>query len=72
MLSHQKLETKHFADDRLHPAPNIWRRKNAASFENDKKTRSHLESFLSEIKQSGVTPEGTVLCNCEVSQDSDS
>ena len=72
MLSHQKLETKHFADDRLHPAPNIWMRKNAASFENDKKTRSHLESFLSEIKQSGVTPEGTVLCNCEVSLDSDS
>ena len=26
-----------------------------------------LESFTSEIRKSGVTPEGVTLCNCEVS-----
>ena len=49
------------------PAPkNIWMRKSIGSFESDKKTRTHLDSFLAEIKQTGVSPEGIVLCNCEV------
>ena len=28
-----------------------------------------LESFTSEIRKSGVTPEGVTLCNCEVSEE---
>lgn len=44
-------------------------KKSMASLEKDKKTRSHLESFLAEIKQTGVSSDiGTVLCNCEVSK----
>ena len=46
----------------------MWMRKSQSSFDRDKKTRSHLESFLAEVKNTGVTSEqGTVLCNCEVS-----
>ena len=49
------------------PVPkNMWMRKSIASFESDKKTRTHLDSFMAEIKQTGVSPEGIVLCNCEV------
>ena len=49
------------------PAPrNMWMRKSIGSFESDKKTRTHLDSFMAEIKQTGVSPEGIVLCNCEV------
>ena len=49
------------------PVPtNMWMRKSITSFESDKKTRTHLDSFLAEIKQTGVSPEGIVLCNCEV------
>ena len=55
-----------FLDDQLPAAPNMWMKKSMASFDSEKKTRSQLESFLSEIKQTGVSPEGTVLCNCEV------
>jgi len=58
-------------DDRLHAAPNIWMKKSAASLDRDKKTRSHLESFLSEVKQTGVSPDGIVLCNCETTCSND-
>jgi len=58
-------------DDQLAAAPNMWMKKSMASFDSDKKTRSHLESFLSEIKQTGVSPEGTVLCNCETTCSND-
>ena len=53
--------------DEILPVPkNMWMKKSKASFESDKKTRTHLDSFMAEIKQTGVAPEGTVLCNCEV------
>ena len=44
----------------------MWMRRSMSSFDSDRKTRSHLESFLSEIKQTGVGQDGIVLCNCEV------
>jgi len=58
-------------DDRLHAAPNMWMKKSAASLDRDKKTRSHLESFLSQVKQTGVSPDGIVLCNCETTCSND-
>ena len=37
-------------------------------FRNNKKRKvlSDLESFKTEIRKSGINPEGTTLCNCEV------
>ena len=58
------MEEKH---DEILPPKNMWMKKSMASFGSDKKTRTHLDSFMSEIKQTGLSPEGTVLCNCEVS-----
>lgn len=53
-------------------SPSMWMRRSQSSFDRDKKTRSHLESFLAEVKNTGVTSEqGTVLCNCETASTND-
>ena len=55
-------------DSQAGSAQSMWMKRSLSSFDSDKKTRSHLEGFLAEVKNSGVSSEhGTVLCNCEVS-----
>ena len=55
------------ADDSQAGSAQMWMKRSLSSFDSDKKTRSHLESFLAEVKNSGVSSDqGTVLCNCEV------
>ena len=54
-------------DESLPPGQNnTWVKRSMANFGSDKKTRTHLDTFMAEIKQTGVSPEGIVLCNCEV------
>ena len=46
---------------------NLWMKKSWARPDNEETIKSDLDTFLSEVKRSGVLPEGTVLRNCEVS-----
>ena len=43
---------------------NLWMKKSRT--DNEEIIQSDLDTFLSEVKRSGVLPEGTVLRNCDV------
>jgi len=59
-------------DESLPPGQNnTWVKRSMANFGSDKKTRTHLDTFMAEIKQTGVSPEGIVLCNCETTCSND-
>ena len=50
---------------------NLWMKKSWSRPDNEETIQSDLDTFLSEVKRSGVLPEGTVLRNCEVSHTTD-
>ena len=50
---------------------NLWMKKSRARPDNEETIQSDLDTFLSEVKRSGVLPEGTVLRNSEVCHDTD-
>ena len=57
---------------------NLWLKKSCCRPDNEETIQSDLDTFLSEVKRSGVLPEGTLLRNSEVchatynNQDTDS
>lgn len=64
------MEEEEKTEDVMKPA-NVWMKKNKAWPDSEKTIGCNLDSFLAEIKQSGVYPEGTVLANCELTGGND-